>query len=241
MSDKSQKRFYKILRWCIGPILRLSIKIKVKGLENVPKVGPAIIVCNHRSDIDPSILSIVIPRYISWVAAAYMKNVPLTGWIIKKTGMVLMEVNGKLSLSSMKQSLGVLDKGELLGIFPEGEDYIFANDFSAPLAQFYPGFAIIAMRKQVPIVPVVICPIEEKLRPLRIPTSIRREIGKYHDLDKIKNMVRYKRVKIVVGESIVAHSEKGFNHKETLNKVIRQVRESMLNIQKKYAVDLRQE
>ena len=236
MSDKSQKRFYKIFRWCIAPVLRFFIKIKVKGLENVPKVGPAIIVCNHRSDIDPSIVSIVIPRYISWLAAAYMKNVPLIGWIIKKTGMVLMEVNGKVSSSSVRQSFGVLDRGELLGIFPEGEDYIFANDFSAPLAQFYPGFAIIALRKQVPIVPVLICSIEEKLRPLRIPTSIRQEIGRYHDLDKIKNMVRYKRVKIVVGEPIVAHLEKGFNHKEALARLMRQVRESMLDIQKKLSI-----
>ena len=93
----SQKRFYRRLRWVIAALLRRFIKIEALGLEHVPQTGPAILVCNHRSDIDPSVLGTVITRYICWVAASYMKKGPLTGWIIKKTGMVLMDVHGKVS------------------------------------------------------------------------------------------------------------------------------------------------
>ena len=234
MSLASQKRFYRRLQWLIAVLLRRFIKIEAIGLEHVPQTGPAILVCNHRSDIDPSVLGSVIPRYICWVAAAYMKKVPLTGWIIKKTGMVLMDVNGKVTPGSMKHALRVLDEGEMLGVFPEGEAYIFANDFSAPLAAFHRGFGVLALRKRVPIVPVMICPVEETLKPIRIPSSIRAEIGKHHDLDRIKEIVRYKRVRVVVGASISVEAVGGRRREEVLEQLVRQVRESMLEIQRTY-------
>ena len=234
MSLASQKRFYRRLRWVIAAVLKRFIKIEAIGLEHVPQTGPAILVCNHRSDTDPSVVGTVITRYISWVAAAYMEKVPLTGWLIKKTGMVLMDVNGKVTPSSMKQALCVLDQGEMLGVFPEGEDYIFANDFSAPLAAFHRGFGVLALRKRVPIVPVMICPVEEKLKPIAIPSSIRAEIGKHHDLDRIKQIVRYKRVRVVIGESILGEAVRDQRREEVLEQLVSQVRAAMLELQRKY-------
>ena len=105
MSLKSQKRYYHFLRRILKLKSKFSVKIDVIGLENVPKKGPAILVGNHRSGKDPSIISIVIPRYISWVTAAYMKKVPFMAWMIKKTGMVLMDVHGNVSPSSLKKGI----------------------------------------------------------------------------------------------------------------------------------------
>ncbi|MGI9549981.1 MAG: lysophospholipid acyltransferase family protein, partial [Aurantibacter sp.] len=233
-SFESQKKYYWILRRLVAMILKLFTKIQVVGLDHINLRGPAILVCNHRSDIDPSVITSVIPRYICWIAANYMKQVPMTGWIIKKTGMILMDVQGKVSPSSYKRALEILDRNEILGIFPEGENYIFNNDFSAPLVSFHPGFGIIALKKKAPIIPVMICPLKEKLKRIHIPNSIRKEIGKVHDLEKIKHMVRYKNVKVIIGEPINIETMYAGDMKLTVSKVVQKTREVMLKIQKEF-------
>lgn len=224
---ESEKRFYHFFRFLLSPILKSSIKIEVIGLENIPQ-GAAIITCNHRSDIDPSIISVAIPRYMSWIAADYMQQVPITSWMIKKTGMVLMNVEGKVTPSSLKQAFQVLESGALLSIFPEGERYIFSNDFTAPLAEFHRGFALIAIKKQVPVVPVVICPVKERLEPIKIPQSIRPYLAKRHDLDKIQNIARYKSLKVVINPPILV------DENQTIDSILSKTRLAMEAIQERY-------
>lgn len=227
MALESEKRLYHFFRLLLSPLLKISIKIEVIGLENIPQ-SAAIITCNHRSDIDPSIISIAIPRYMSWIAADYMQQVPITSWMIKKTGMVLMNVAGKVAPSSLKQALKVLENGALLSIFPEGERYIFSNDFTAPLAEFHRGFALIAIKAQVPVVPVVICPVKEKLEAIKIPKSIRPYLARRYDLDKIKNIVRYKYVKVVIAPPILVDENRN------IDSILSQTRLAMEAIQERY-------
>ncbi len=227
MALESEKRFYHFFKLLLSPLLKSSIKIEVIGLENIPQ-GAAIITCNHRSDIDPSIISIAIPRYMSWIIADYMKHVPITSWMIKKTGMVLMNVEGKVTPSSLKQAFKVLESGALLSIFPEGERYIFSNDFTAPLAEFHRGFALIAIKAQVPVVPVVICPVKERLEAIKIPKSIRPYLARRYNLDQIHNIPRYQSVKVVIDPPIVVDKS------QTIDSVLSQTRLAMEAIQERY-------
>ncbi|KAI9134999.1 lysophospholipid acyltransferase family protein [Acaryochloris sp. CCMEE 5410] len=201
MTSVSQQRFYHACRWLLAPWLRRRINLEVIGLEHLP-TGAGILVCNHRSNIDPSIVSVAIPRYISWVTAAYMQELPITHWLIQRTGMVLMEVDGPVKPSSFKQALGVLSRGALLGIFPEGERYIFQNDFAAPLADFHRGFAVLALKAQVPIVPMMICPQQEQLTRLTIPPKLQSHIGQSHDLTLIQHIPQYQAVNVVLDKPI---------------------------------------
>lgn len=232
--SQARKFVYLCLRSLFTPIIRASIQIEVIGQDHIPSTGPAILVCNHRSDIDPSILGAVIPRYIAWMAAAYMKQVPFKGWLIEAMGMVFVDVNGKVLPSSIRQALRVLEQGDLLGVFPEGGEYIFANDFSAGLAPFYPGFAMLALRQQVPILPVVICPLEEKYKPIRIPPSIRAEIARTHDLNILRTIPQYKRVQVVLGAPIQPRRIEGSTREEQIKALISQVRGVMLALQERH-------
>lgn len=201
MTSTSQKRFYHACRWLLAPWLYRRIHLEVIGLEHLP-TGAGILVCNHRSNIDPSIVSVAIPRYISWVTAAYMQDLPITHWLIRRTGMVLMEVDGPVKPSSFKQALAVLASGSLLGIFPEGERYIFQNDFAAPLADFHRGFAVLALKAQVPIVPMMICPQQEQLTRLTIPPALQSHIAQSYDLRSIQHIPQYQAVKVVLDKPI---------------------------------------
>ncbi len=227
----TENRIYASVKVLLRLVLKFSVKIEVCGLENIPATGGAVLVSNHRSDVDPSILAVAIPRYISWVIADYMQAIPTTYTLIKWTGMVLMNVEGSVSLQSVKQALRVLQQGHLLGIFPEGDHYIFANDFSAPLAPFYPGFARLAIKQQVPVIPIVICPIQERLQPIRIPPELRTAIAQRYDLSQIRQIVRYKSVRVVIGQPldpIDCHQ----NDRQSIDRFIQHTRSTLQHLQR---------
>jgi 1-acyl-sn-glycerol-3-phosphate acyltransferase len=232
----SKQRFYHLLRGLLTPVLKRLIQIEVVGLENLPTPGtPAVLVSNHRSDIDPAVIGAAIPRYIAWMAADYIRKVPITGWLAQRTGMVLINLEGALTRSALKQTFQVLTDGGWLGIFPEGEDYIFTNDFSAPMARFYPGFAVIAHKRKVPIVPVVLYPVAESLYPLPVPAAIHEDVAKRCDLSQPKQIVRYRSVKVVIGKPIPPVAE---TRETAIPQLQAQTRERLEQLQRQAASTL---
>ena len=147
---------YHSLRWLLRPFLLRGVEIATHGINHIPQNGAAIIVCNHRSDTDGLLITLALPRYIAWMVADYMTSVPITSQLLALTGMVPIKTEGRPTQSSIKQALHRLHQGRLLGIFPEGEDYIFTNNFDAPLAQLQSGFAHLANTAQVPGIPAMI-------------------------------------------------------------------------------------
>ena len=94
-------------------------KIKVRGKLNLPKKGPYVVASNHFSDYDPLFFSYGIQKPINFIAASdqelewqFIWAPIIYGWI---------PVNRKkISPSTIKQSIEVLKRGEILGIFPDG-------------------------------------------------------------------------------------------------------------------------
>ena len=221
---KTAKRWYGALRAVARPFLHAAMRIEVIGLANLPATGPAILVSNHRSSRDPQILTSVVPRYVAWVAAEYMSRVPVSGWIMKKIGVVFVPTLSRGNAAAFyKQALGVLQSGEILGLFPEGEDYIFANDFAAPPAPFHRGFAILALRAGVPVIPAAICPVEERLKPIQIPPSVRAELSQAHDMDQIQMIPAYQGVRVAFGAPLQAQASGSNNAVEELTERTRMV------------------
>jgi hypothetical protein len=61
---------------------------------------------------------------------------------------------------------------------------------------------VLAAQAQVPIVPVVIRPLQEKLKPIRIPPQIRPYIARLHDLSTIRQIPQYQSVQVVIRQPI---------------------------------------
>ena len=221
----SEHFFYQLFKALATPFIKRSVQIQILGQGNLPARGGAILISPHRSDTDAMLLTIAIPRYIAWMVASYMAKVPLTSWLIKRTGAVLVNVDGKVRPSSIKQAMQVLKNGDLLGIFPEGEGYIFANDFSAPLAPFYPGFAQLAVNMQVPVIPITIAPLEEVLEPIHIPKAIQTDIAGTQDLAKLQHIVRYRSVRLEIGLPIYPDLNKP--KKEAIAQLMQEARLAM--------------
>ena len=191
MAFESEKDTFHNIKSIVKPFFDLMVNIEQEGLEHVPEEGAAILVGNHRSDMDPFIVASVIPRYISWIAAEYTRRIPIFKNLIRDTGVIPMDINGNVSVSSIKQLMSVLRGGDLLGIFPEGHDYMVQNDFFAPMVRFHEGFATFAYRSKAPIVPFSIVPLEENIETIPINPTLRSLLGLPEEVCNIPHRIQY--------------------------------------------------
>lgn len=147
--------FYGVLKFVIlGPLLRLLFRPRVEGLENVPDEGAAIVAGNHLSFSDHFLMPAILPRRITFLAKAeYFTGVGLKGRLtaafFRGVGQIPVDRSGgKASQAALKSGLGVLRKGHLLGIYPEG-----TRSHDGRLYKGRTGVAAMAITAQVPVVP----------------------------------------------------------------------------------------
>jgi 1-acyl-sn-glycerol-3-phosphate acyltransferase len=152
-------------------LYRCWFRVELFGLENVPDKGPALLVANHSGTlpIDGIMLSVAVHdglgRDLRLLGADLVYQVPLLGHLSRKAGH---------TLACPSDAARLLDKDELVGVFPEG-----FKGVGKPFAERYRlqrfgrgGFVETALRTEVPITPVAIVGAEEiypkiaDLRPL---------------------------------------------------------------------------
>src|ERR671914_2211868 len=87
---------YWLIKGILKPLFRGIYKIRVEGLENVPKNGPAIIAANHLSFLDSFFIPLVIKRRkMTYLAKAdYFKSWK-TSWFFKSVGQIPVERDDK--------------------------------------------------------------------------------------------------------------------------------------------------
>lgn len=119
--------FYWIMKHLIaGPLVKMIFRPWITGEENIPKTGAVILASNHLSFIDSVVLPLVIQRRVYFLAKSeYFTGRGLKGWLTKNfmlaTGQLPIDRSGgQASEASLVTGLGVLDKGNVLGIYPEG-------------------------------------------------------------------------------------------------------------------------
>ena len=125
------------------------VDIESKGLENVPKTGPAILVGDHPNIMDGVVLSVVCDRPVRMLVAAELCSSPWVSRIIDNLGWLPVErhESGKNS-GSMKACLEALERGEVVAIFPEGK-----TNYGKELLPFKSGAALLAHKSGAPVIP----------------------------------------------------------------------------------------
>lgn len=176
---------YFILKtFVLGPLLKLLFRPWVRGMENIPSSGAAILASNHLSFSDSIFLPLQVRRPVVFLAKSeYFTGKGIKGalvrWFFKSTGQLPIDRSGgKASEASLNTGLGVLAQGLLLGIYPEGT--------RSPDGRLYrgrTGIARMVLEAKVPVIPVAMIDTE-KVQP----------IG--------KRLPRIRRVGIVIGEPL---------------------------------------
>lgn len=122
----------KLLRWygrvaygaakmTAGPALRALYNVKVEGIEAVPSHGPAIIAPNHLSVVDPFFITLVVPRFITFIGKAEYFDSWQTRIFMELGGVIpVRREDSSQSQGSLDAGRSVLEADNLLGIFPEG-------------------------------------------------------------------------------------------------------------------------
>ena len=139
--------FYIIAKFIFLIIFKFFFRLKVIGQQNIPQDGPFIIVANHSSLLDPIILGVSVRLKVIFVAAAYLFKIHWLGYLLRKANSI--PVQGENDISSLKRALKILQKGGVLGIFPEGG--VDRQKNNLPIKA---GAAFLATSVGVPIVPI---------------------------------------------------------------------------------------
>lgn len=118
------------------------------GLDPAPHRGPAILIANHRSGLDPAALGIATRRKIRFLMAREYYEVPFLRWAYRMLECIPVNRDGN-DLGATKAALGALRAGRVVGVFPQGG----IREAGAPL-ELKPGTALLALRTGAPVIPV---------------------------------------------------------------------------------------
>lgn len=134
-------------RWFVLPGLRVGIRMKVFGLDNVPRRGGALVICNHLGWFDPILLLAASPRPILWMAKAEFVKYPVLRWFAMQAGAFPVR-RGQPDRQALRHARGLLDDGLLVGMFPEG-----TRSRTGGLKEPFGGASMVALRSNAPIIP----------------------------------------------------------------------------------------
>jgi 1-acyl-sn-glycerol-3-phosphate acyltransferase len=124
---------------------------RVTGLENIPRHGPLIIASNHLNDTDPGVLCTRIPRRLVFMTKDELFHVPGLAQFLTLYGAFPVRRH-EADLAALRRCNETLKRGLALVLFPEGT----RAGMRASLGQAWAGTALIALRNNVPILPVAI-------------------------------------------------------------------------------------
>lgn len=159
--------FYKIIRAIFRFLIVFLMPTKVIGGEKLDREGRYILACNHQTYLDIPMLIAKCPRVINFMAKAlFFEGRPVLGFFFRK--MHAFPVHPASSdLKSLKHAIEVLNKDEVLGIFPQGrrvkESPVVKRE------EMYSGMAFIALKAKADIIPVMF---------MRPPLVLKRNVMK---------------------------------------------------------------
>ena len=126
---------------------RIYHRVNVVSPQRLPKQGPAILICNHTSGLDPMLIQSVCPRLIVWMMAREYYDLPVLHWVFKTVEAIPVDRGGR-DLAATRAALRALEAGRILGVFPEGR-----IETSRDLLPFQTGVALMALKAGVPVYP----------------------------------------------------------------------------------------
>jgi 1-acyl-sn-glycerol-3-phosphate acyltransferase len=126
----------------------LGFSFRTEGRRHVPATGPALLIANHQSYLDPVIVGLSCRRHLSYLARKTLFRHKVFRLLIQSLGAVPIDQEGvgKEGIRTVVEQLG---RGKVVVVFPEGER---SKDGSRQALK--PGIHLIIKRAQVPIIPV---------------------------------------------------------------------------------------
>jgi 1-acyl-sn-glycerol-3-phosphate acyltransferase len=151
--DKSGRAQHRIARvWARVSVWVSGSRLTVRGAENLRKYPVAVYASNHTSYMDTPVVFSSLPFQFRILAKKDLRAIPFIGWYLERSGQIPIDTeNPRATLSSLGVAVKALRSGMPLFIFPEG-----GRTPTGELRPFLSGAAYLAIRAQVPLVPIAL-------------------------------------------------------------------------------------
>ncbi|MGC9158579.1 MAG: lysophospholipid acyltransferase family protein [Terracidiphilus sp.] len=158
--DKKGNAQHSIARiWARGCIAISGSKLRIVGRENLPAKTAAVYASNHTSYMDTPVVFSALPFQFRILARKDLWSIPFIGWYLNRSGQLAIDTGDPhASLSSLGAAAKTLRSGMPLFVFPEG-----SRTPDGKLHSFLSGAAYLAIRAQVPLVPIALSGVYELL------------------------------------------------------------------------------
>ncbi len=137
-------------------LVLLCTRPTVQGLANFPHCGPALLVMNHLGDPDTIIELAYFPIVPESIAKIELRNIPLLGAVIEALGVIWVH-RGQPDRRAIEVVLKGFSEKRIVMIAPEGRE-----SPTGALEYGTEGAAYLALKANVPIVPVTITGTENR-------------------------------------------------------------------------------
>lgn len=133
---------------CYHMMLTLGFSLRTQGQRFMPQTGPALVVGNHQSFLDPIIIALVARRPLVYLARKTLFRNRFFGAMIRSLNAVPIDQAG-VGKEGIRVILEQLRLGKAVVVFPEGSRTPDGN-----LKPLKAGIHLLIKRAQVPVIPV---------------------------------------------------------------------------------------
>ncbi len=142
------------LRFFAWLLISTLYRVKPKDLDRIPAEGPALLVCNHVSFVDPLIIGGTIHRPVRFVMYYKIFNTPILSYLFRAAKAIPIasrKEDPEMLESAYEQIAEELKDGRIVCIFPEGQ-----ITRSGELNEFKKGVERIVDETPVPVIPMAL-------------------------------------------------------------------------------------
>ncbi|MGO9337948.1 MAG: lysophospholipid acyltransferase family protein [Terracidiphilus sp.] len=158
--DKGGRAQHRIARfWARMLVFFTGCSLTVRGEENLRKHPVAVYAANHTSYMDTPVVFAALPFQFRILAKKELWPIAFIGWYLDRSGQIPIDTrNPRATLSSLGVGVKALRSGMPLFVFPEG-----GRTPNGELQSFLSGAAYLAIRAQVPLVPIALSGVYDLL------------------------------------------------------------------------------
>ncbi len=140
--------FYEATYWVSMSAFTLGFSLRTAGRQHIPRTGPALLVANHQSFLDPLLVGLSTHRHLSFLARKTLSERPLLWTVLGWLNAVPIDHHG-VGKEGIKTILHELEHGQAVVVFPEG-----TRTPDGKVQELKPGVQLLIKRTRAPIVPV---------------------------------------------------------------------------------------
>ncbi len=152
--------FYSVAKKTLAGFIRFIFRIKIEGTENEPPDGTYLICANHISEADPVLLGASLKHNPRYMAKKELMRIPVLKQLITALGAYPIDRGGS-DVGAIKRTIEMLKNGESVIMFPQGTRYRGVEPSETRVKH---GCALIALKANVPVLPVYIKTNNYKVR-----------------------------------------------------------------------------